>query len=81
MPHFETHPFCMTKYGIVLSSPLLINPLTALAFFFPNDMPTHYAYIYAPCKKGFQLIMHIYMHTFHYFMFSWGYCKFYVVFQ
>ena len=25
--------------------------------------------------------MHIYMHTFHYFMFSWGYCKFYVIFE
>ena len=25
--------------------------------------------------------MHIYMHTFHYFMFSWDYCKFYVIFQ
>ena len=58
-----------------------LNPLTALPIFFPNDLPTHYAYIYAQCKKGFQLVMHIYMHTFHYFMFSWDYCNFYVIFQ
>ena len=58
-----------------------LNPLTALPIFFPNDLPTHYAYIYAQCKKGFQLVMHIYMHTFHYFMFSWDYCKFYVIFR
>ena len=40
-----------------------------------------YAYIHAQCKKGFQLVMHIYMHTFHYFMVSRDYCKFYVIFR
>ena len=32
-------------------------------------------HIYAQCKEGFQLIMHIFMHTFHYLMFSLWHCK------
>ena len=56
------------------------NPLTALPFFFQMTCQ-HIMHIYMhSVKKGFQLVMHIYMHTFHYFMFSWDYCKFYVIF-
>ena len=57
-----------------------LNPLTALPFFFPNGFPTHYAYIYAQCQEGFQLIMHIFMHTFHYLMFSLWHCKLHMQF-
>ena len=30
MPHFQTHPFCITMYGLLWSSPVLVYPYNSL---------------------------------------------------